>query len=148
MKLAIAMAAVWTMLGAGALPAAADVNVGITIGVPPPPAVVLEVPPPLIVVPGSPVYYAPEVPYNFFYYGGAYYVFNDGYWFSSRSAHGPWGYVRHAPPPVLRVPVRYYRVPPGQAKKYYRGHGHGHGHDYDYDDDHGHGRGRGHKKNH
>jgi hypothetical protein len=145
MKLAIAVAAFSTLLGA-AFPAAADVHVGINIGVPPPPAVVIEAPPPLVVVPGSPVYYAPQLPYNFFYYGGIYYVFNDGYWYSARSAHGPWGYVHHVPPPVLHVPVHYYHVPPGQAKKYYRGHGRGHD---DWDDDHhghGHGHGRGHGK--
>jgi hypothetical protein len=135
MKLGVA-AAVAVLLGA-ALPASADVHVGINIGVPPPPVVALPAPPPLVVVPGSPVYYAPEVPYNFFYYGGAYFVFNDGYWYSSRSAHGPWAYVQHVPPPVLRVPVHYYHVPPGHLKHGYNEHGyHEHGH--------GHGRGHGH----
>ena len=135
MKLGVA-AAVAVLLGA-ALPASADVHVGINIGVPPPPVVALPAPPPLVVVPGSPVYYAPEVPYNFFYYGGAYFVFNDGYWYSSRSAHGPWAYVQHVPPPVLRVPVHYYHVPPGHLKHGYNERGyHEHGH--------GHGRGHGH----
>jgi len=138
MKLGIA-AAVALVLGA-ALPAHADVHVGINIGVPPPPVVALPAPPPLVVVPGSPVYYAPEVPYNFFYYGGAYFVFNDGYWYSSRSAHGPWAYVEHVPPPVLRVPVHYYHVPPGHLKHGYHDHGHGHGYGHEHGHGHGHGK--------
>jgi hypothetical protein len=127
----LGVAAAFAVLFGVALPARADVHVGINIGVPPPPpppVVEIHTPPPLVVVPGSPVYYAPEVPYNFFYYGGAYFVFNDGYWYSSRSAHGPWAYVQHVPPPVLRVPVHYYHVPPGHLKHGYKEHGHGHGH--------------------
>jgi hypothetical protein len=120
---------------------AADVHVGINIGVPPPPPpIVVETPPPLVVVPRTPVYYAPDVPYNFFYYEGLYYVFHDGYWFSATTSRGPWAYVRHVPRPVLAVPVRYYKVPPGHAKRHgpppWAGHGRGHGHG------HGHGHGK------
>lgn len=130
---------------------AADVHIGINIGVPPPPPVVLEAPPPLIVVPRSPVYYAPQLPYNYFYYHGTYYTLHDGAWFSAASFGGPWGYVAvgRVPRPILAVPVRYYRVPPGHGGKHRggdrdryehgddgdhqdrgrgRGHGHGHGH--------------------
>jgi hypothetical protein len=111
-----------------------DVHIGVNVGVPPPPPppIVIEAPPPLVIVPGSPVYYAPSLPYNFFYYDGAYYAFHDSHWFLASSAHGPWTYVRRVPRPVLAVPVRYYRVPPGQLKKHgpppWAGHGHGHGH--------------------
>jgi hypothetical protein len=112
---------------------AADVHIGINIGPPPPPAVVLPAPPELVVVPHSPVYYAPAVPYNFFYYGGVYYVFHDGYWFSSPSTHGPWAFVPRVPRLILAVPAHYYKVPPGHGKKHGpppwagRGHGRGHG---------------------
>src|SRR5436189_6151531 len=85
---------------------AADVHVGINIGVPPPPPpIVIETPPPLVVVPSTPVYYAPDVPYNFFYYGGLYYVVHDGYWYSARSPPGPWVFVRRPPRPLPAVPV-------------------------------------------
>jgi len=149
MRLGVATIATLLAVGmplAGA-PARADVHVGINIGVPPPPAIALPAPPPLVVVPGSPVYYAPEVPYNFFYYGGTYYVFNDGYWYNSRSAHGPWVFVQHVPRAVRYVPARYYHVPPGHLKHHgpppWAGHGRGH---YKHDDDHGHGHGHGHGK--
>src|SRR5438132_7742776 len=53
------------VLAAGLLAAparAADVHIGINIGVPPPPPpVVVEAPPPLLVVPRTPVYYAPAL---------------------------------------------------------------------------------------
>src|SRR2546428_2350148 len=62
-------------LAAGLLAAparGADVHIGINIGVPPPPPpAVVEAPPPPVVVPQTPVYFAPSLPYNYFYYGGA-----------------------------------------------------------------------------
>jgi len=124
-----------SLLGTVAPAAAADVHIGINVGVPPPPPIVVERPPELVIVPGSPVYYAPAVPYNFFYYDGAYYTFHDAHWFSARSAHGPWTYVRRVPRPVVAVPVRYYRVPPGHLKHHgpppWHDHGRGHGHGHD-----------------
>jgi len=100
---------------------AADVHVGINVGVPPPPAFVIPAPPRLVAVPATPVVqYAPELSVNFFAYGG-----NDGAWFVASAYNGPWTYVDYArvPRPVRVVPYRYYRVPPGHAKRYYR-HGH------------------------
>jgi len=137
---------------------AADIQVGINIGIPAPPAIVVPAPPRLVVVPTTPaVRYAPDLSVNFFLYGGSYYTFSDGAWFIASAYDGPWSYVERVrvPRPVLVVPYRYYRMrsgghphgmPPGQAKKIYgkrpyggpprfaeeshgRGHGHGHGHD-------------------
>src|SRR2546428_13751270 len=80
-------------LAAGLLAAPArgvDVHIGINIGVPPPPPpVVVEAPPPLAVVPQTPVYYAPSLPYNYFYYGGLSYAFHDDHWFYAASYAGP-----------------------------------------------------------
>lgn len=123
--------------------AAADVTVGINIGLPPPPAIVVPAPPRLVIVPTTPaVRYAPDLDVNFFVYGGRYYTIHDDHWFVARAYNGPWTYVERADVPraVLVVPARYYRgrhghphgMPPGQAKKYYRSvgwdHGHHHGH--------------------
>jgi hypothetical protein len=112
-----------------ASPAAADgLRIGVSVPVPAPPAVVVTpprppvvvvAPPQLAVVPGSPVFYAPGASMNFFAYGGRYYTFHEGAWFVATTYGSPW--VAIAPPrvprPVLTVPVAYYRVPPGHAKK-------------------------------
>ena len=70
--------------------------------------------PELVRVPGYPVYYAPRLSANFFFYDGLYWVYRDDSWYASSWYNGPWGPVgREAVPPfVLRVPVRYYRQPP------------------------------------
>lgn len=98
---------------------AADVSVGINVGVPPPPpAIVLSAPPPLVVVPGTPVYYAPSLSLNFFAYSGRYYRHHNGAWFMASSYAGPWSFiaVERVPRPVLTVPATYYKVPPGHLK--------------------------------
>jgi hypothetical protein len=131
-----------------AVAGAADVHVGINIGVPPaPPVVALPAPPQLAVVPGMPVVeYAPGVPFNLFTYGTQYYTFHDGAWFWARTYGEPWVYVprERVPHTVLAVPVRYYRIPPGHWKKMH-GHPHGghHGEDEWFEE---HGRGHGHHK--
>jgi hypothetical protein len=98
-------------------PAHADVN--IHIGVPTPPAVVVTQPPRLVVVPGSVVSYAPGVDFNLFFYQGRYYSFHDGVWFAATAGKGPWMKIptHQVPRPVLAVPVAYYKIPPGHAKK-------------------------------
>ena len=127
---------------------AADVHIGINVGVPPPPPVVIETPPQMVVVPATPaVRYAPEVGVNLFFYGGQYWTFHQGGWFVAPAYSGPWVYVEpvHVPRPVLIVPARYYKIPPGHMRMMY-GHPHGkhHGHgDWDDEERHEH-HGRGH----
>ena len=102
-------------------------NVQVNIGFPAPP--ILQVAPPLVVVPAAPaVSYAPQAPYDVFYYGGQYYAYNNGWFVTPRVGH-PWAYVEraHVPHQVLVVPTKYYKVPPGHLK--HRGHGHGHDED-------------------
>jgi len=76
-------------------------------------------PPPLVVVPGTPVYYAPNTPYNYFAYNGRFYVYQNQVWLSARFHNGPWTVIalERVPRPVLGVPVRYYNAPPGHWKK-------------------------------
>ena len=87
----------------------ADAQVSVNIGIN------LPGPPRLVAVPATPVVmYAPSVGANYFFYGNRYYVFaNDG-WFVGPGYNGPWTIVapEFVPRPILRVPVRYYRVPP------------------------------------
>jgi hypothetical protein len=78
-------------------------------------------PPRVVIVPQTPVYYAPDTSYNVFFFQDRYWSFHEGHWFLASSHRGPWISINMAqvPQPVLRVPVRYYTVPPGHAK-----HGH------------------------
>jgi len=65
-------------------------------------------------VPGYPVYYAPQMDSNYFFYDGRYWVYQDDNWYASNWYNGPWDLVDPEAVPlyVLRVPVRYYRRPP------------------------------------
>ncbi|MEO8155486.1 MAG: hypothetical protein ABI605_20655 [Rhizobacter sp.] len=95
----------------GATPAEAQVSVSIGINVPQYPR--------LVRVPSYPVYYAPGVNSNYFFYDGMYWVYEGDNWYMSSWYNGPWGVVEpeRVPLYVLRVPVRYYRSPPA----YFRG---------------------------
>jgi len=75
--------------------------------------------PELIVVPGYPVYYAPQLEVNFFFYDGMYWIFYGDSWYVSSWYDGPWWYARPEAVPliILQLPVRYYRQPPA----YFRG---------------------------
>ena len=74
----------------------------------------LPVYPELVRVPGYPVYYAPRLNSNFFFYDGMYWVYQGDNWYASSWYNGPWGLVAPAYVPlfILRIPVRYYRAPP------------------------------------
>jgi hypothetical protein len=112
-----------------AIPAQAQVHVDIGIDLPGPPQ--------WAVIPGLPVYYAPAAPANVFQYGGQYYAFANGGWFVGPGYNGPWIVVapHYVPAPLLRVPVRYYHVPPGHWREWRRGEPprweHEYGHDWD-----------------
>lgn len=75
--------------------------------------------PRMVPVPGYPVYYDPRVSSNYFFYDGSYWAYAQDNWYASDWYNGPWRYVapHHVPAYILRVPVRYYRVPP----PYFRG---------------------------
>jgi len=107
-----ALIALSILLGA-ATPAMAQVSVtvaipGVSIGINQP------VYPELVLVPGYPVYYAPNVQANYFFYDGLYWVYQDDRWYVSSWYNGPWDLVEPDDVPlfVLRVPVQYYVRPP------------------------------------
>jgi hypothetical protein len=70
--------------------------------------------PEFVRVPNYPVYYAPRVNSNIFFYDGLYWAYHQDRWYASSWYNGPWGEVAPEGVPlfVLRVPVRYYRQPP------------------------------------
>ncbi len=103
-------------------PAGAQVGVNVGVGVALPGVQIgINVPayPRLVAVPGYPVYYAPSASTNYFFYDGAYWVYQGDTWYVSSWYAGPWYAVEPYDVPVylLRVPVRYYRAPP----PYFRG---------------------------
>lgn len=55
--------------------------------------------PELVLVPGYPVYYAPRLDSNYFFYDGRYWLYQDGNWFTSAWYNGPWELAgpQHAP---------------------------------------------------
>ena len=75
--------------------------------------------PNLVAVPGYPVYYAPGVDGNYFYYDGLYWVYQNDNWYESSWYNGPWTAVDPLDVPafILQVPVRYYH----RAPAYFRG---------------------------
>ncbi|MDD2309830.1 MAG: hypothetical protein PHH91_09645 [Desulfuromonadaceae bacterium] len=98
--------------------AKADISIGIGL---PNVSIGINLPlfPQLVPVPGYPIYYAPQVNANYFFYDGMYWVYQDDNWYASTWYNGPWDFVEPEVVPlfVLRIPVRYYRQPP----VYFRG---------------------------
>ena len=106
---------VFWMFFASATSAIAQVSVGIGIGLPGL-SIGINLPayPEMVPVPGYPVYYAPRLSSNFFFYDGMYWVYQGDNWYASSWYNGPWGMMGPESVPlfVLRIPVRYYRSPP------------------------------------
>lgn len=77
--------------------------------------------PELVPVPGYPVYYAPRVDGNYFFYDGMYWVYQDDNWYASSWYNGPWALVDPDSVPlfILRIPVRYYVRPPVYFRGWY-----------------------------
>jgi len=98
------------------VPAGAGVSIsGVSIGVH------LSTYPELVPVPGYPVYYAPQVRANYFFYDGYYWLYHDDRWYVSDWYDGPWDQVAPDDVPlfVLRVPVRYYVAAPAYFRIWY-----------------------------
>jgi len=108
----------WLLTCCAVTSASAEVSIGIGL---PNVRIGINLPlfPELVPVPGYPVYYAPQLDANYFFYDGMYWVYWDDYWYASYWYNGPWWLVEpdYVPLFILRIPVRYYRHPP----PYFRG---------------------------
>src|SRR5271170_1538574 len=76
--------------------------------------------PELVTIPGYPVYYAPQVNSNYFFYDGMFWVYVQDNWYASSWYNGPWALVSPDEVPlfILRIPVRYYREPPAYFRSW------------------------------
>lgn len=103
------------VLFCAATPVKAEVSVSIGIGLPHV-SIGINVPfyPRLVPVPGYPVYYAPRIYANYFFYDGMYWVYQNDNWYASDWFDGPWWLVEpeFVPLFILRIPVYYYMRPP------------------------------------
>ena len=124
----IALVCAGVLLAAPAGPALADLNVNVGLGVPVvvPPVYAFPAPA-MVVVPGTPVYCAPGLGVDIFFYGGYWWHPYQGGWYRSHSYNGPW--AAHQPPSVLvnlppnyrQVVVKEKPIPYGQWKKMHHG---------------------------
>jgi hypothetical protein len=109
-----------TLLGASLGATAADLQVGVGINLPGL-SIGINLPtyPRMVRVPNHPVYYAPELQGNYFFYDSLYWVLEGDDWYASSWYNGPWDRIRpeRVPAYVLQIPVSYYRKPP----PYFRG---------------------------
>src|SRR5512146_1084838 len=105
------------------LPATAEVNVSIGIGLPPP--VVFAAPPEVVVLPDTPdVYVVPTIDIDLYFWGGWWWRFWEGRWYRSSYYDRGWVYYGN-------VPRFYYDVDPGW-RGYYRDHN-WYGHRWNYE---------------
>ena len=97
--------AAMALFAASIFPAAAQEYYDIDVDVPQYPE--------MLPVPDSPVYYAPNLDSNYFFYDGLYWDYNGDRWFASPWYNGPWSYVDpiYVPTYVLWVPINYYHKP-------------------------------------
>jgi len=106
----------------------AEVDVSVNIGLPLP-AVVISAPPAVVMIPGTPVYFAPDVEVDIFFYRGYWYRPYRERWYRATHYNGPWRYIapRAVPSVIVNVPPDYRHIPPsheripyGQLKKHWK----------------------------
>ncbi len=146
-----------------AVPAFARTNVGVSIligNAPPPPRVVYMEEPRWTYIPEERVYVVDDddLGYDYFRYGAFVYIYNDGYWYRSRSYRGPFVAIRreYVPRPIFFVGDNRYHwrqhpnwVPPGHRREVVVREGRGEGRGDGWKDrGNGHGNGRGHGRGH
>jgi hypothetical protein len=113
-----------------AVPAAAGTSVRIGVGINGPPPVVYRHEPRWVMYPEERVYVVDDdaLGYDYFRYGGWYWIYDNDRWYHARRYNGPFMAVRgeYVPEPIWRMGGRYHwrhqpaALPPGLARKYER----------------------------
>lgn len=101
---------VLALLLACSLPAAARVDVNVSITMPPP--VAFAAPPQMVVIPETYVYAVPEVDVDIFFYEGWWWRTWESHWYRSRSYDSGWVYYENEPV--------FYREIPREWRRWYR----------------------------
>jgi len=83
------------LLALVSLPAMAQVDVRVGIGLPPP--IVFRAAPELVVIPETYVYAVPDIDEDVYFYDGWWWRLWEGRWYRSRSYSGGWGYYQSVP---------------------------------------------------
>ncbi|HPX60231.1 MAG TPA: hypothetical protein PLN25_00485 [Deltaproteobacteria bacterium] len=87
-----------TAISCAAVPATADVNISVGIGVPLPPAIVFSGPPAVIVMPDTiGVYFVPDIDGEIYFHNGFWWRLWNGYWYRSRYYSRGWVYYSSVP---------------------------------------------------
>jgi hypothetical protein len=91
------------------VPTMADVEVGVSVSLPP--LIVFASPPEVVVIPETYVYVVPDAEVEIFFYDGWWWRPWEGRWYRSRRYDSGWSYYQ-------RVPTFYSRVPSGWRNDY------------------------------
>jgi len=88
-----------------------DVNIGLSVPLPPP--LVIPAPPALVLIPRTRVYLAPHIDVDLLFYRGWWYRPHGGHWFRARSYQGPWVFIGppKVPQTLLTLPPDYRQIP-------------------------------------
>ena len=103
MKKSILGALLMAAVSVASLPASAQVDVRVGIGLPPP--IVFATPPELIVIPETYVYVVPDVADDIFFYEGWWWRPWGGRWYRSRAYGSGWAYYGGVPSFYASIPV-------------------------------------------
>lgn len=95
----------------------AEINVNMDIGLPLP-IIVIPEPPVVVLIPGTPVYHAPHVGIDIFFYSNRWYRKHNGRWYKASYYNGPWAYlpVQRIPVALVNLPPDYRHIPPGHQR--------------------------------
>lgn len=91
------------------IPTMAEVDVGISISLPP--LIVFSAPPEVVVIPETYVYVVPDLDVDIFFYNGWWWRPWEGRWYRSQHYDSGWVYYQ-------RAPSFYGRIPPGWRNDY------------------------------
>jgi hypothetical protein len=113
-----AVAAVGAVALPGVASAQVQVDIGISVPLPPLPRFVFPAPPEVVVIPETYMYVVPEVEVDIVFYQGYWYRPHSDRWYRASSYNGPWNLltVEHVPNAFKTLPPGFRKVKPEHAR--------------------------------